>query len=137
MFTASAPSQCDQKGQFLKVICNYFACKSIPKTLVTFGAILKSIPLCKNCCGIYLGNFWKHLGYIFTPISGHTSRRRCLDRKGLSAIFVWKFPSFEVSKNVFYQMRHHQCDQMAVLTALHLAIYTHENLPNGMKLLPN
>ena len=65
-------NQCDQIGRFLKVLCNNFTCKSSPKTFVTFWALLKSIPFCKNCCGIYLGNFWKHLGYIFTPISGHT-----------------------------------------------------------------
>ena len=50
--------------------------QSSPKTLVTFRAILKSITLCQNCCGIYLGNFWKHLGNIFTPLSGHTGRHR-------------------------------------------------------------
>ena len=35
----------DQIGQFLKVLGNKFACKSSPKTLETFWAILKSITL--------------------------------------------------------------------------------------------
>ena len=30
-------------------------------------------------------------------------------------------------------LNHSKCDQMAVLTALHLAIYTDENLPNGIE----
>ena len=28
--------------------------------------------LIKNCYGYYLGNFWKHLGNFFNPLSGHT-----------------------------------------------------------------
>ena len=39
---------------------------------MTFVTFLKSITLCKNCCGIYLGNFWKRLGFIFIIMSGHT-----------------------------------------------------------------
>ena len=72
VFEGKCQIQYDQIGQFLKVLGNEFAYKCIPKTLVTFWAILKRSTLCKNCCGIYLGKFWKHLGYIFTPISGHT-----------------------------------------------------------------
>ena len=65
--------QCDQIGRFMKVLGNRFACKSSPTSMVTFWAILKSLTLCKkNCCAIYLGNFWKHLGYIFTPLSVRT-----------------------------------------------------------------
>ena len=35
--------QCDQIGRFFVVLCNKFAYNSIPKTLVTFWTILKSI----------------------------------------------------------------------------------------------
>ena len=34
-------NQCDQIWRFLKIVGNNFACKSSPKTLVTFWAILK------------------------------------------------------------------------------------------------
>ena len=64
--------QCDQIGLFLKVLGIKFAYKSSPKTFVTIWAIFKRSTLCKNYCGICLGNFWKHLGYIFIRISGHT-----------------------------------------------------------------
>ena len=64
--------QFDQIGRFLKVLNNKFAHKISPKSLVTFWTILKGSTLWKNCCGIFLGNFWKHLDYISTSISGHT-----------------------------------------------------------------
>ena len=60
-------NQCDLIGWFLKVFGN----KSNPKRLVTFGLIWKG-KFCKNCCGYYLGNFWKRLGNFLTQPSGHT-----------------------------------------------------------------
>ena len=36
----SAQNQCDQIGQFLKVLGTKFAYKSIPKRMVTFWAVL-------------------------------------------------------------------------------------------------
>ena len=60
--------QCDQIGRFLKVLGTKLYFKSSPKTCVTFWGIT----IWKNCCSINLGIFWKHLGNIFTPISGHT-----------------------------------------------------------------
>ena len=64
--------QCAQIGRFLKVLASKFDYKSSLKHWWLFWAILKRSTLWKNCCGIYLDSFWKHLGYIFTPISGHT-----------------------------------------------------------------
>ena len=61
--------QCEQIGRLFKVQAKKLLTKVAQKHLLP---ILKSITLCKNCCCIYLGNFWKYLGYIFTPISGHT-----------------------------------------------------------------
>ena len=61
--------QCEQIGRLFKVQAKKLLTKVAQKHLLP---ILKSITLCKNCCGIYLDNFWKDLGYIFTPISGHT-----------------------------------------------------------------
>ena len=48
-------------GDICKVLGNNFACKSSPKPLVTFWAILKSINLGTNSCGYLFG---QHLGYI-------------------------------------------------------------------------
>ena len=90
--------QCDQIGWFFKVLCNKFAYKSSPNRLLTFGLFCKKINSCNNCCGYYLGNFWKHLGNFFNPASGHTDcitlilhlankkqlfplRRHCYDHK--------------------------------------------------------
>ena len=59
-------------GDFFKVFGNKFANKSSPKILLTFGLICKKINLCKNWCGYYSGNFWKHLGNFLSSTSGHT-----------------------------------------------------------------
>ena len=74
-----------------------FCLQKQPKTLVTFWAILKSITLCKNCCSIYLVNFWKHLGYNFTPISGRTG---CRSRSSQNSIKDW----FHGSNTVIWQI---------------------------------
>ena len=63
--------QCDQMGNCCKLLTTNLL-KSSPKILVIFWAFSKRSISWKNCFGIYLGNFGKHLGYIFTPISGHT-----------------------------------------------------------------
>ena len=65
------PFQCDQIGRFLKVLGYKFVNQSSPKGLVTFGGLQKRISLCENFCFYYLGNFYKHLGYLLTPTSGH------------------------------------------------------------------
>ena len=63
--------QCDQIGRFLKVLDNKLAYKCSPKTLSTFWAILKRSTLCKNVCGMYLGNFWEHFySNIWSHLSG-------------------------------------------------------------------
>ena len=89
-------SQCDQIGQFFKVLGNNFAYKSSQKRLVTFWAISKRIILWKNCFFYYLGNFWKHLGYPLTPTSGHTAFNVELKWlsifQGLGYWNVWKPP---------------------------------------------
>ena len=64
---------------------------------MTFWSILKSITLCKNCCSIYLVNFWKHLGYNFTPISGRTG---CRSRSSQNSIKDW----FHGSNTVIWQI---------------------------------
>ena len=48
--------ECDQIWRFLKKL-------SATNFLVKV-AILETINLCKNYCGYYLVNFWKHLGNI-------------------------------------------------------------------------
>ena len=48
----------------LRVNGNKFDFESIPKRMVSFWAIYKMIILCKNYCFHYLGNIWKHLGYL-------------------------------------------------------------------------
>ena len=59
---------------FLKGFGNKFANKSSPKKICDFWRNLQKINLCKNLCGYYLGNFWKHLGNFFPSTSGHTDQ---------------------------------------------------------------
>ena len=95
--------QCDQIGRFMKVLGNKFAHKSSPKILSTFELYWKRISKCKNCCGIYLGNFWKHLGYIFTPISGHSGpdQRR---RHTLAILGLFCYCGYGCSENRIFCM---------------------------------
>ena len=90
--------QCDQNGRFLKVLGNKFAFKSSPKSFVYFWAIWKKIICHKNCCGYYLGNFWKHLGNFFNPASGHTGWDRMGGVQHLLNLLRKKF-------HVFTEMR--------------------------------
>ena len=59
-------------GDFWKFLATNLRTKVAKKDCLLFGQFLKKVTLCKNSCYIYLGNFWKQLGHIFTPISGHT-----------------------------------------------------------------
>ena len=72
---------------------------------MTFWAILNRGTLCKNCCGIYLGNFWNHLGYIFSAISGHTAGHLHLLTCGRATTLI---NDIEGSGGLFGR----QCDQI-------------------------
>ena len=54
--------QCDQIGQFLKVLGNKFSYKSSPIIWWLLGAFRKTLGLSKNWCGI----FWVTFGNIWT-----------------------------------------------------------------------
>ena len=56
--------QCDQIGQYFKVLGNNFSYQKQPKYWVTFSAILKTPFKVKSRSVVYLGNFDKHLGYF-------------------------------------------------------------------------
>ena len=56
--------QCDQIGRFLKVLGDKICYKSSPNNYQIFGLFWKTSLLCKNWCGYFLGNFWKHLVYF-------------------------------------------------------------------------
>ena len=56
--------QCDQIGQFLKVLGDRFSYKRGPNTWWLFGLFRKTKLWRENCCGYFLGNFCMNLKYF-------------------------------------------------------------------------
>ena len=68
--------------RFLKVLGDTFSNKNSTNYLQLFGPFWKTSLLCKNCCGYFLGNHWKHLGYfllqhLVTLFSSHYLLKIC------------------------------------------------------------
>ena len=56
--------QCDQIGQFLKVLCNHYSFQSSPNIEWLFEPLEKCHYANINCCDKFLGNFCSKLGYF-------------------------------------------------------------------------
>ena len=63
--------QCDQIGQFLKVLCDMVSIESSPIALFIFGLKWRAALFMLFYWGYFLGNFRK-IGILFYVASGHT-----------------------------------------------------------------
>ena len=111
-YVAQLRKQRDQIGQFLKVLGDKISNKSIPSYYQLFGLFWKTILLCKNLFGHFLGDFWKHLGNFYSNIWSrwskvrerarrHTHTRIEIKKFGLNELFSFLLLSVADCKMTF------------------------------------
>ena len=118
---AACRVQCDQIGQFLNILGDKFSNKSSPKSKQLFGLFVITSLLCKNYCGYFLGNFWKHLGYILLQ---HlvTLVILTLTRTWLGHCRLLTSPDKKLSQNTFIKgpLRRRECHSGKAVKDLNL-----------------
>ena len=65
--------QCDQTGQFLKVVGDKFSSKSSPNTWERFGLLENKFFIVKDSYGFFLGHLLETFGILFFRIKGKLS----------------------------------------------------------------